>query len=282
MRLELAGAPDIPRITGADLKHAVAALPKRRPDLLALQAGYNSQEADVRKEILKQFPSINIGLTRASDTSGVRTVGLGISISLPLFNGNRGGIAIARATRAELRQAYQARLDKAAGQADRVYHESDLLEHQLQQVKQRIPELERVATQAERGLKAGDIDAGTYIAVRTQLLNKRAEAIQLDNSLGSHGSPFRLCSHCLLCPFKMISTHSVGLPAFLARRGSKPNGAVICKSRNTTRGADRPTRRALLWCPAAALRRLTRTRPLPARHALPRNTTGALNASISS
>ena len=181
--MHLTGDAELPPLSEKELSHALSTLPQRRPDLMALRAGYRSQEASVRKAILEQFPSINVGFSRARDTGGVQTVGLGVSISLPLFNGNRGGIAIARATRAHLRQAYQARLDQAAGQADQAFRQTALLARQLRQVEDRVPELEHVTDQAGQALKAGDIDAGTYITLRAQLLHTRAEAIQLRSSL---------------------------------------------------------------------------------------------------
>lgn len=84
---------------------------RRRPDLLALKAGYQSQEAKVREAILGQFPAVTAGINRASDTSNVRTLGFSIGITLPLFSANRGAIASARATRAQLRAEYRQRVD---------------------------------------------------------------------------------------------------------------------------------------------------------------------------
>ena len=165
------------------LDRAIGELPGRRPDLIALQAGYQSQEAAVRQAVLEQFPTIGVGVTRARDTGGVATIGLGLSISLPLFDRNRGHIAIERATRGRLRQAYQARLDEAAGEADEVWDRAGLLKRQLDAVKARIPELTRVASGAERELEVGELDTATYVNVREQLLAKQAEAIQLEGEL---------------------------------------------------------------------------------------------------
>jgi len=80
-------------------------LPAVRPDLLALKAGYQSQESQVRAAILAQFPSLGVGINRASDTSNVDTIGPSITLTLPIFSGNRGNIAIQRATRAQLGSA---------------------------------------------------------------------------------------------------------------------------------------------------------------------------------
>jgi len=81
-----------------DLLRKMHELAQRRPDLLALQAGYRSQEARVRAAILGQFASITLGITRARDTGSVSTNGFTIGLTLPLFSGNRGEIKIERAT----------------------------------------------------------------------------------------------------------------------------------------------------------------------------------------
>jgi len=169
------------------LDQAIAELPDRRPDLIALQAGYQSQEAAVRQAVLEQFPTVSVGFTRARDTGGVATIGLGLSISLPLLDRNRGHIAIERATREQLRQAYQARLDDAAGGADRVWTQAGLLRRQLEAVKARIPGLTRISRAAERELEAGELDAATYVNVREQVLARQAEAIQLKGELEQAG-----------------------------------------------------------------------------------------------
>ncbi|MGH7996871.1 MAG: TolC family protein, partial [Opitutaceae bacterium] len=93
---------------------ALANLPARRPDLRALQAGYESQQQRLREAVLAQFPAIDAGLEKARDADeGVSSVGFTVNVTLPLFNRNRGQIAIERTTRAALRKAYSARLDQA-------------------------------------------------------------------------------------------------------------------------------------------------------------------------
>jgi len=181
--LRLVGAADTRMPSRAEIEHATHRLAQRRPDLVALQAGYASQEAAVRQAVLEQFPSVSVGVTHARDTGGTVTSGLGVTIDLPLWNRNRGRIAEARATREHLRRAYQARLDEATGSVDRVWHAAQLLQTQLKAVQTRIPELQRVAERARKSMEAGELDAGTYISLREALLAKRAEAIQLESTL---------------------------------------------------------------------------------------------------
>jgi len=71
----------------------------RRLDLLALKSGYQSQEERLRAAILQQFPKISLGFSRARDTTNVVSTGFGITIDLPLFDRNQGGIAFGKAQR---------------------------------------------------------------------------------------------------------------------------------------------------------------------------------------
>ena len=166
-------APMAPPSPGA--MPAVEELARSRPDLVALQLGYNSQEANVRKAILAQFPSLSVGFNRARDTSDVHTFGLGVSLNLPLFNGNRGEIAVQRATRERLRHEYQARLDQTAGEIDRLRDELALITHQLQGVDVYLPDLRRMATQAEQAYQAHNLDPLTYLNLQNTWLAKEVE-----------------------------------------------------------------------------------------------------------
>lgn len=156
---------------------------QRRPDLLALQAGYRSQEAEVRRAILEQFPSLNVGFTRARDTANVHTAGFGITLNLPFLSGARGQIAVQRATRDRLWQEYQARLDGTYSQIDMLTNQAALIESHLTEVEAGLPELERVARAAQRAYAARDMDALTYLNLQLTLLNKRLEASDLEQSL---------------------------------------------------------------------------------------------------
>jgi outer membrane protein TolC len=71
----------------------------RRLDLRALEQGYASQEASLHRAVLGQYPRLGITLNRARDTSAVNTFGPAVTLDLPLWNRNRGGIALASADR---------------------------------------------------------------------------------------------------------------------------------------------------------------------------------------
>ncbi len=181
-----------PKLTGplhlrpfskAQFTAALAQLPHRRPDLLALEAGYESQEDTVRKAILQQFPTLSIGPAGERDNGLIGSIGFNINLSLPLFNHNQGHIAIARATRAVLRATYQARLDSAVNTAHKMWREVRIQHRQLTQLDARLPQLEATTDAAQRSFAQGNMSAGTYINLRLSLLSKKVEAIRLISTL---------------------------------------------------------------------------------------------------
>lgn len=180
---KLAGSVHLAAFSAEAYKTAIAALPDRRPDLLALRLGYHSQEAAVREAILKQFPSLRVGLNQGRDTGKVRSLGFSVSLSLPLFNHNQGNIAIARATRALLRQTYQERLDQAVNHAHELWSATQIMSRQLKTLRNQLPILRQTTAAARRSFQHGDMSAGTYVSLRSSLLAKRAEVVQLRASL---------------------------------------------------------------------------------------------------
>lgn len=168
-------APLAPAVPPPAAAPAVSELARSRPDLLALELGYRSQEASVRKAVLAQFPSLSVGFTRARDTSDVHTVGLGITLNLPLFSANRGEIAVQRATRAQLREEYQVRLDQTAGEVDGLCQQVALVTRQLQGVDGYLPDLREMAAQAERAYRGHNLEPLTYLNLQTTWLDKEVE-----------------------------------------------------------------------------------------------------------
>ena len=78
----------------------------------------------------------------------MHTTGFGITLDLPVFTRNRGQIAVQRATREQLHAEYQARLDQAAGESDRLWQQQGLLEAQSRAIAAHLPSLERMVHEA--------------------------------------------------------------------------------------------------------------------------------------
>lgn len=168
--LALTGAAYQPTPTDAQITQALAELPRRRPDLLALQAGYRAQEASVRGAIRAQFPALTLGFTRARDTSNISTSGFTIGVSLPLFDRNRGNIAIAQATRQQLHDDYAARLLTASNDLQRLRGDLQTLDQQRRALTVHARELDDARRSAERAWQARLLDWPTYLAIRSGAL----------------------------------------------------------------------------------------------------------------
>lgn len=179
VKLELVPPGKPAMLPAATYRQALHHLAARRPDLLALQAGYHSQEADVHAAILAQFPSVSVGITRARDTGDVHTTGFGITLNLPFLNGNRGQIAIARATRARLWQTYQARLDSTYNQLDLLRAQQQLMQTRAASLDARLPALQDMVQRARHAYAAHDMTALSFLNLQTTLLNQQLAALDL-------------------------------------------------------------------------------------------------------
>ncbi len=176
-------APPIPR--RAALTALARALPERRPDLAALRAGYASQEEQVRIAVLSQFPNVVIGVNRARDFSDVHSLGDAVSFDLPLFDRGQGEIAIQRATRAQLRAEYLARLDQATAEVWQLWSDMRRLHAQLADLDRRVPRLARTVSAARRAYRAGNYPAAGYLGLVGAYLGAAGNRIDVLQSLWS-------------------------------------------------------------------------------------------------
>lgn len=180
--LTLVGDPRAAEIDPAGVRAELAPRLTRRPDLQALRAGYRSQEAKFRGAVLAQFPALSVGMTRARDTGGLYTLGFGLNLSLPLFNRNRGNIAVEEATRQKLFDEYRARLNGAHSEIVIALENLSLLQDQLRRTREGLVEVERVTRRAEAAYLAGNLPAADYLRLQTALLDKHAESINLQEA----------------------------------------------------------------------------------------------------
>jgi outer membrane protein TolC len=155
----------------------LASLPNRRPDLLALRAGYESQDVAVRRAILAQFPSLSVGVNRSRDNTNVNAIGVGVTMNLPLFNRNRAEIAIEEATRGQLRAEYQARIDKTISDVRAIQTEIRLLKQEISSLEWSVGELRAAVAGARHAFETGDFPALNYVSMQTSLNAKELELV---------------------------------------------------------------------------------------------------------
>ena len=174
--LPLVPAPPAIGYDEAAVRQALATLPDRRPDLLALKAGYAAQDANLRKAILAQFPLNNLAAAYAKDPAGTTTEGLGADAGpADLQRRPRRGAGAERHPRAAARRIPgPARPDRRRGPRRRAR-----ARRRAQAVG---PAQRRRAATGEPGrgpplaaYDRGDIDSQTYLTLSQNVLSKRAD-----------------------------------------------------------------------------------------------------------
>jgi len=178
--IQLVGPPWRGDPSAAAVQGALDDLPQRRPDLLALQAGYAAQEASLRGAIRAQFPAITLGFNTARDTSAVYTNGVTLGVTLPLFDRNRGNIAIATATREQLRDDYAARVLATRTDIRRLTADLATLAPAAAAQDRHARELAQARRAAEAGWQRGELDWPTYLAIRANALGADLDRLDLN------------------------------------------------------------------------------------------------------
>ena len=146
-----------------------------RADLQALRAGYDAQEATVHKAILDQFPSLALNLNFTRDTGGNNILGPTVDFTLPLWNRNRGGIAVERATREQLKAEYDARLFQTRADIAAAASAVTLARRQRDAIRALLPELDRLARVSRAAATRGDVSRATAETAEGALRDKRVE-----------------------------------------------------------------------------------------------------------
>jgi outer membrane protein TolC len=168
--------------TGA-LDAALASLPRRRPDLIALRCGYDQADARLRAAILTQFLPLSLGASGGRDTTGVDSAGPQITLTLPLFNRNRAAITAAEATRTALAAQYQAALDSAASAAQSLIASIALLHGQTAQARQAAAASSAMAAQAQTAFANGQLSASAFANLAAASGERQREFISLSGQL---------------------------------------------------------------------------------------------------
>ncbi len=168
----------------ANLESLIEQLPRRRPDLVALQLGYRSADESVRSAILGQFPALALGGAWEDDNGNVRNAGPAANFDLPIFDRNQGQVAQTRATRLQLHEQYQARLDAAVGAAKGLVTQIQRLAGDAREAERAAAAAEAQSRSARQAYAQDMLDQRSLADFQTTALQRRIEAIALERSLG--------------------------------------------------------------------------------------------------
>lgn len=166
-----------------NIKPLIETLPKRRPDLVALQLGYMASDQDVREAILGQFPAFTLGPAGGWDTSRVYSMGPSITLGLPIFNRNQGKIAAARATRVQLHADYQARLDGAVGASKALIARIQTIKSDLVKSRAASEEADSQAGSALQAFKEDNLDERSLTDYQTTALQRQLDVLAYQRAL---------------------------------------------------------------------------------------------------
>lgn len=181
--LVLVGDGDVAVPDRAAIDGAMDALPRRRPDLRALAAGYAAEDDRLRAAILGQFPALNVGLTKTRDNSNISSNGFALSVSLPLFDRNQGAVRIEQATREQLHAEYEQRLLGTRTDVARLLAAESILSEREQTLAPYAADLEAKVAHATDAYTRGVLDWTVYLALRQSALAASTELITLRETL---------------------------------------------------------------------------------------------------
>jgi outer membrane protein, heavy metal efflux system len=166
----------------------------RRLDLQALRAGYDAAEADVHKAILEQFPNLSLTLASARDTSDNRTIGPAIGFTLPLWNRNRGGIATATATRAQLKAEYEARLFQTRAEITAAVQGIETVRRQRAELVAQMPAIRQIAERSAAAARRGDLSPAAAATAEQAGRDRELSLSQLDQQIAEQTIALELLS----------------------------------------------------------------------------------------
>lgn len=179
--LELASQPLPP--PPPDAATLVSLALTNRTDLQALRAGYAAQEASVHKAVLDQFPTLDLTINAARDTGGNKLLGPAVGLTLPLWNRNRGGIAIERATREALFAEYQARVFQTRADIAAAVAALGIARDQHATLLADLPRIEQFAQATRRAADRGDLSQATAETAEQAVRDRKTLLIQLEQAI---------------------------------------------------------------------------------------------------
>ncbi len=182
-RLQLAASAPLQVLDENQVTRELEHLSSRRPDLLALQRGYEAQEARLRGAVLSQFQPIGLAFNLARDTSAIMTAGFALNLVLPLFNRNKGGIAVETTTRQRLYDEYSQRLLSAHAEVHQLLADGKLIESQLVEVRAGLQDAIKTSQQAELAFADHNLDEMGYVQLTAATADKRIQEILLTETL---------------------------------------------------------------------------------------------------
>ncbi len=151
---------------------------RRRPDLLALHAAWESEDLGYRQALLRQFPVLDIGVDQTTDNTGTSSLGFGLRLPLPVFNGNRPAITVAQASRRQIAALYQQRLTQGYVQVENLRQRITGAQAQERLAQTHLHHLVAGLQQGQRLLAQHRLALATYTGMAVLVTEQRIDREQ--------------------------------------------------------------------------------------------------------
>ena len=159
----------------------VALMRKHQPGLARLKSEYAIAELELKLEIAKQYPDLEIGSSAEQEPGEpTRIFGLGAAITLPVFDKNEIGIRQADNRRELLRAEFGAHAAEVLSQLDGVMARAETLATRQATLEERLlPTARRNQETAKQMLEAGRLDVLRYLEISRGVRELELEIIEL-------------------------------------------------------------------------------------------------------
>lgn len=154
--------PEVP--PAAVRRHAML----NRPELLSALADYAASQSALQLEIAKQYPDVHLSPGYEYD-QGNDKWSLGLSVTLPAFNQNQGGIAEAEARRAESAARFNALQAQVIGEVDRAIAGYRVARQKAATAGELLANLRKQETASRAMLAAGEISKTELASMQLQI-----------------------------------------------------------------------------------------------------------------
>ena len=172
------GAP--PDNVADDLDKLFALAKQQRADLLALEKAYASHEQTLQAAVLRQLPHLGASIDVSHDPGNYNAIGGALTIGLPVFDGNRGNVAVENATRDQLRAEYGLRLFATRADIAKILAARGRARVARAALAVRLPQLEAAEAQMKKAAAEGNVTTVAHVEVQSALLDARLRALALD------------------------------------------------------------------------------------------------------
>ena len=133
--------------------------------------------------MLDQFPALSLTITGTRDNTGNKLLGPSVNFTLPVWNRNRGGIAIAQATRSALKAEYEARLFQTRAQIAAAVSGLAIVKNQRTDLIRQLPGLQRFAASTRRAANRGDLALATAETAEQSLRDKQLALVNVTQAI---------------------------------------------------------------------------------------------------